>query len=674
LTEPFKVNDLEITPRPEGWLKPIHPALGVIDGTAYVGVWIPSIVKDHKGHELEKTLLYIVTDKKERILANDEVLKAKGWRLRYKPILFENRWMLDDVEAYLNGSVGRELSPSDLLGKVIKTWKSYVWFTNEREYVFQALWDVGTYFHQLFNAYPYPYLGGVKRSAKTKVLTIHSCLAFNAIFSMNISTAALYRLIQNASCTVLIDENEKLNNPERAQEFRSILNAGYKKGQSVYRVEKTKKEQLVPEAFEVYSPKALANIRGLEDVIEDRCKTTIMKRSRDRSIVDREVDITAPLWQDLRNSIYRLFLTNWKAVKRCYDRLGELSEQSELVNFLRAHGVSDEDLVLLTSRELELWRPILALALFFDESTGEVSEISEDNGRGSQKTTFRGQSFDQGEGQRKVLPQYTQTTLTSLTTLILRLAIETAKARQAEDATESAETVLVGVLVKLVREDRYYAVKAILGAMEESFGKEEKWLNTKWVGRALKRLGFTEKRRVGAGIEYLLKKTDVEDLANRMQVDILSTQNGDANENLGTREKMEAVLHLVEELQAKSGSANLNELESLAEKEGIDRSEFGALIARMLHEGLIVETEDGKGVRRAGTKTPTTPTPTNTEANAAQPSTIDASLTCGKCFHYGKSSCIQPRPELIRPEAFYPSTCNRFERKNQEGRENDPSG
>jgi hypothetical protein len=46
------------------------------------------------------------------------------------------------------------------------------------------------------------------------------------------------------------------------------LLSGYKKGGKVYRTEKTKGERLVPEAFDPYSPKMIANISGLEDVLE----------------------------------------------------------------------------------------------------------------------------------------------------------------------------------------------------------------------------------------------------------------------------------------------------------------------------------------------------------------------------------------------------------------------
>lgn len=636
------MDDTEIIPRPEGWLKPLHPALGVIDDTAYVGIWIPSIIRDKKGHESEKTLLYIITDKGERILANDEILKGKGWRLQYKPIRFEDRWPLDDLVRYLSGDIEAP-SPSEVFNGVLNKWKAYVWFADDREYYFKALWDIGTYFHILFSAYLYPYVSGVKRAGKSKDLTLHSCLGFNAIFSMNISTSSLFRLIQNAKCTVLIDESEKLSNPERAEEFRSILLAGYKVGEKVYRTEKSRKEEFIAEGFNVYGPKALANIRGLEDVLQDRCKTTTMLRCRDRSIVDREVDIMSPEWPTQRAELYRLFLAYWKEVRRWYDRLGELSEHGELVSFLGAllpsvasersvacepkERAKEADLELMTSRELELWRSMLALALFFYE--------------------------------KGVHLQGSQSSPSSLPSLVLTLALDSAKVKLTEDMTETGDTILVQVLIEIVEVDDYYPVKKIKDEMAKNFDEEQKWLTTSWVGRALTRMDFKEKRRVGTGYQYLLRRKVVEDLANRMQVELHKIDEGPpvgkTDGLLGTKMKMKALLRLIGGLEDRSGSANLDILEGLAEKElGFDGKEFGRLIPAMLREGLIVEIEDGQGVRRAGPKPPPkdeTATEGPTEA------------TCGDCDNHNSDRCVRSNSELIIDGATYARNCKGFVRK-----------
>jgi len=65
-----------------------------------------------------------------------------------------------------------------------------------------------------------------------------------------------------------------------------------------------------------------------------------------------------------------------------------------------------------------------------------------------------------------------------------------------------------------------------------------------------------------------------------------------------TRDKMGKLLDLIASLEASSGSANLDELERMAEKEGIDKHDFGKLISAMLREGLLY-SPDEQSVKRA---------------------------------------------------------------------------
>ena len=62
--------------------------------------------------------------------------------------------------------------------------------------------------------------------------------------------------------------------------------------------------------------------------------------------------------------------------------------------------------------------------------------------------------------------------------------------------------------------------------MLEAFDEEQKWISTRWIGNALRRLGFKEKRRVGTGYQYKLNKADVEDLAARLGI-----ENGTENDS-----------------------------------------------------------------------------------------------------------------------------------------------
>ncbi|MCS7113809.1 MAG: hypothetical protein N0A00_00095 [Candidatus Bathyarchaeota archaeon] len=103
---------------------------------------------------------------------------------------------------------------------------------------------------------------------------------------------------------------------------------------------------------------------------------------------------------------------------------------------------------------------------------------------------------------------------------ICEFAEEKSQEKFVENMTETLDYILVQTLVKLVTENGYYKVKIIKEAMASNFDEPQKWLTTKWVGNALRRLGFTEKRRFGSGYEYFLSKDKVADLAERLGVSI----------------------------------------------------------------------------------------------------------------------------------------------------------
>jgi len=474
--ESIVVDDLEITPLEQDY-KLVHPSLGTVNGLAYVGVWYACQVKGEKKTTI-KDLLFLITSDRRKILANDAVLNGMGWRLQYRPTRFKNRWNLDSVKAYLNGA---DIDPISVFNAVVKAWQKYIEFTDNRDYVYHTLWDVGTYFHFLFSAFPYVYHGGTTATGKTKALMISSVLAFNAILSNNMSTSSIFRLIQNARSTLLLDETEKLSTTKmdaRVQEFRSILLSGYKRGgQAVYRVEKdkdTEAQNTMP--FEVFGPKRLANIQGLEDIVANRCKATIHRRSVNDTITKVDPDIESEEWATLRGQLCILFLQHWKEVKAFYDTL------------------NPKELEGLDGREFELWRPIIALAEFFDSHDVDKKGISV----------------------LRSLPSLSSPS--SLSKLMVELAKDTVEQSKVENLTETGESILLQVLLGMVQSDDYVSVKAIRDKVLTEFDEQPQWITTRWIGNTLKRLGFKDKRRVGTGYQYKLNLADVADIAARMGV------------------------------------------------------------------------------------------------------------------------------------------------------------
>jgi len=480
----FSIKEEVITPHFEKFINSVHPAVDFCNGVSYVGVHlrvtsVPSNMKGlEPGSEKVKKKFFLVSSSRDLILADEENLHKMGLELSCEPVMFEQKWEAEDIKRYLEGET---VDAKKVFENVRNAWLEYLEFPLEVHYDFLALYTIGTYFHQLFSSYPYVYFGGIKQSGKTKALTLASCLCFNAVFSTSLSTSSLFRLVQGARCTLLMDESEKLVNPERAQDLRALLLSGYKKGGVVYRTEKTAKEKLVPMSFEVYCPKMLANIQGIEEVLQDRCITIIMRRAKNRQISDKEINIQDERWKKMRHELYTLFLQESRTFKE--QMIDNTSAGSE--GNARSEGTENIE-SKLSGRALELWKPIFLLAKYFDKF--DIKPISSN--------------------------------FSSLYDEMLSFALEQEEERKTENMTETGEYTLAQVLVKVVKEDNFYKVKEIKEAMSLLFDEEQKWLTNEWVGRALKRLGFSEKRRIGTGIEVKLTVDKVKDLADRLGIPV----------------------------------------------------------------------------------------------------------------------------------------------------------
>jgi len=449
----------------------LHPALDFKDGKAYVGVDLPCKIKLENGTEELRDYHFLITSNREKILCMHENLNNLRIKLEHTVVKLPLRWSPQSIKGWLEGKASVE--PKTVYEKVKEAFMHYMEFDEEVVYDFLTLWSIGTYFFILFNAYPYLYIGGMKRVGKTKLLQLLYCMTFNAIFSGNMSTAALFRLVQSGRCTVLLDETEKLSSPEKVEDFRSLLLNGYKRGGLVWRVNKDTGR---PEPYEVYAPKAIANIKGLEDVLEDRTISIIIKRGKNPEIINREVDILDPKWQQLRDMLYIFMLERFSEV--C-----ELNDDSELFG----EGVEE-----IRERERELWRPILVLAKYFDK--------------------WQPGLYDK----------------------ILEFAKRKVREKQIENLTETSEYILVQTLLEMVKKDAFYRVKSIKDAMILKFEESPSWINTRWIGRALKRLGFTEKRRLGTGYEYRLSPQAVKDLAERLGItEAEESKGGEESEQAG---------------------------------------------------------------------------------------------------------------------------------------------
>lgn len=190
---------------------------------------------------------------------------------------------------------------ADCYSDMLKVIKRYVDMPEDKMKII-AIWTIGTYFHEAFNTYPFLFFNAMRGSGKTRTLKLISALGAKGDGSVqnNLTDAVLFRIPKGT--TTCIDEVEQIGSKEK-QTLRELLNSAYKKGMKVKRMKKVKKngeENQVAETFEPYSPIAMANIWGVEEVLADRSIVIILEKSNNPAITKMVEDF------DCNDTIYQL--------------------------------------------------------------------------------------------------------------------------------------------------------------------------------------------------------------------------------------------------------------------------------------------------------------------------------------------------------------------------------
>lgn len=158
-----------------------------------------------------------------------------------------------------------------------------------------SIWILGTYFHKNFETFPYLFLNAMKGSGKTRLLKLIEKLAWKCKLTNNLTEAVLFRTANNA--TILIDEFENISGKEKVI-LKELLHSAYKNGSYVERIKKVVHkdgEDRIVERFPLFSPVCMANISGMDDVLGDRCISIILDKSSDK--------IKTKLTENFRNNI-----------------------------------------------------------------------------------------------------------------------------------------------------------------------------------------------------------------------------------------------------------------------------------------------------------------------------------------------------------------------------------
>lgn len=381
----------------------------------------------------------------------------------------------------------------------------------EDYYKFLAVWIIGTYFHKHFSSFPFLFFNAMRGSGKTRTLLLISHLASMGDGSVlnDVTEAVLFRTAQGT--TTCIDELETIRSKEKSV-LRQLLNSAYKKGVKVKRmreIRKDGKQERVAEEFEPYIPIAMANIRGLDEVLEDRAFTLVLdkssnpritKKAEDFSENDKIREIKRDLvsfmsilhsvvskknyireWNNYINSLYNdtnniytytTHTTQTTTLNNKEDKI-RLLEQEELFNKINESGVD--------GRNFELLFPLLIVSYELGD------EVFND---------------------------------------ILRIGVELINQKKKEETSESVDVSLIEYVATMEEQTRfsYLPMKSVLSGFRSYLGEtniEDTWLNIKWLGRALKRLNLIgDKRRLAGGREVILNLDKAKQQLKRFKNDI----------------------------------------------------------------------------------------------------------------------------------------------------------
>lgn len=183
----------------------------------------------------------------------------------------------------------------------------FIAYPSEQARVAHVLWIAHAHVIDAFDTTPrLAVLSQEPASGKSRLLEISESLVPRPIEAVNMSPAALFRLVANddgSLPTILFDEIDTVFGPKAKEheDVRGLLNAGHRRGAKTYRCFMNGKKVEV-EAIEAFCPVALAGLGWLPDTIMSRAVTIRMKRRAPNERVEpyrrRDFADTANLLRD----------------------------------------------------------------------------------------------------------------------------------------------------------------------------------------------------------------------------------------------------------------------------------------------------------------------------------------------------------------------------------------
>jgi putative DNA primase/helicase len=253
---------------------------------------------------------------------------------------------------------------ADLLNAICNAVKRYL-VVPEGSAEVLALWAIHTHAFECFTHSPrLAITSPEKQCGKTTTLDVLRELVARPLPTSNATTAAVFRTIEMATPTLLIDEADTFLREN--EELRGVLNSGHRQGGQIIR---TVGEDHEPRQFATWAPAAIAMIGRLSDTLEDRSVSIALRRRRP----------TEKLEQFRSDQVQDLKQLTRKIARWCDDNRQRLA-------------ASDPHTGTLANRAADNWRPLFSIADLaggsWPERARAVAEVAETTKQDQSKRTM----------------------------------------------------------------------------------------------------------------------------------------------------------------------------------------------------------------------------------------------------------------------------------------------
>lgn len=318
------------------------------------GLAVPRRV-DRGGEVVSEWMLYLRwQDGRREAIPLPEVLTVGSERIFITPRPPEPPpamlpgWSAASRAEWLAGSTS--MPPDEVCQRLIEGFAKYLDLPSDTAggtVAMLACWSLLTYLSPGLAAVPYVSVSGPMGSGKSRILELLQQVVFRPLLTSSTSEAAIFRSLHAFGHTALLDEAERLRDPEMQGLLANLL-AGYKRGGCASRCEQTGDGQIAMRHFSVFGCKVFAAINEVPPTLASRCIAVPMFRSPKGSIKPRlRVEVDAALWQRLRDALHILAMehgSEWLALPSRQDVVPEMS-----------------------GRNFEIWQPLLGLAAWFED-------------------------------------------------------------------------------------------------------------------------------------------------------------------------------------------------------------------------------------------------------------------------------------------------------------------